>query len=54
MTTSVNPWNEAHKLAAEKINTRTQITALRKPDVSLTADKRNPTTHVGILHPDRQ
>jgi len=38
MTTSVNPWNEAYKLAAGKRNTSTQITTLRKPDGSLTAD----------------
>jgi hypothetical protein len=36
MTTSVNPWNEAYKLAVGKRNTSTQITTLRKPDGSLT------------------
>jgi hypothetical protein len=38
MTTSVNPWNEAYKLAAGKRNTSTQIITLWKPDGSLTAD----------------
>jgi hypothetical protein len=40
MTTSNNPWNEVYKLAAGKRNTSTQITTLRKPDGSMTADAK--------------
>ena len=38
MTTYINPWNEAYRLAAGKRKRTTQITTLRKPDGTLTAD----------------
>jgi 3,4-dihydroxy-2-butanone 4-phosphate synthase len=40
MTTPANPWNEVYKLAAGRRKTSTQITTLRKPDGSLTADTK--------------
>jgi hypothetical protein len=40
MTTSNNPWNEVYKLSAGKRNTSTQITTLRMPDGSMTADTK--------------
>ena len=38
MTQYTNPWNEVYRLAAGKVKNITQITTLRKPDGSLTAD----------------
>jgi hypothetical protein len=40
MTTAANPWNAVYNLAAGKRCTSTQITTLRKPDGSLTADTK--------------
>jgi hypothetical protein len=40
MTSSTNPWNEVYKLAAGKRKNYTQLTTLRKPNRSLTADIR--------------
>jgi len=40
MTSSTNPWNEVYKLAAGKRKNYTQLTTLRKPVGSLTADIR--------------
>jgi hypothetical protein len=40
MTSSTNPWNEVYKLAAGKRKNYAQLTTLRKPDGSLTADIR--------------
>jgi hypothetical protein len=51
MTTAANPWNAVYNLAAGKRNTSTQITMLRKPDGSLTADTRNSAPNAGLLHP---
>jgi len=38
MTTYINPWNEAYRLAAGKRKSTTQITTLRKPDGTFTED----------------
>jgi hypothetical protein len=38
MTPYTNPWNETHRPAAGKRKSTAQITTLRKPDGSLTAD----------------
>jgi hypothetical protein len=38
VSTATNPWGAIYKLAAGKRNTSTQITTLRKPDGTLTAD----------------
>jgi hypothetical protein len=38
MTTAANPWNAVYNVASGKKNTSTQITTLRKPGGSLTAD----------------
>jgi hypothetical protein len=46
MTSSTNPWNEVYKLAAGKRKNSTQLTTLRKPDGSLTADIRETLKHV--------
>ena len=40
MTNDNNPWNAVYKLAAGKIYTNTQITTLKKPDGSYTADTK--------------
>ena len=40
MTTATNPWSATYKLATGKGNTSTQITTLRKPDGTLTADTK--------------
>jgi hypothetical protein len=45
MTFSTNPWNEVYKLATGKGKT-TQLTTLRKPDGSLTADIRETLRHM--------
>jgi hypothetical protein len=46
MTSSTNPWNEVYKLAAGKRKNNKQITALRKPDGSLTADINETLKHM--------
>jgi hypothetical protein len=46
MTSSTNPWNEVYKLAAGKRKNSTQLTTLRKPDGSLTADIRETLKHM--------
>jgi hypothetical protein len=46
MTSSTNPWNEVYKLAAGKRKNNTQLTTLRKPDGSLTADIRETLQHI--------
>ena len=38
MTLSTNPWNEMYRIAAGKRKHAAQITTLRKPDGTLTAD----------------
>jgi hypothetical protein len=38
MTTYINPWNEAYRLAAGKRKSTTQIKTLRKPDGTFTED----------------
>ena len=40
LTNSANPWNEVYRLAAGKRKTPTQITTLRKPDGTFTADTK--------------
>jgi hypothetical protein len=45
MTTYINPWNEAYRLAAGKRKSMTQITTLRKPDGTLTADLQETFKH---------
>jgi hypothetical protein len=40
VSTATNPWGAIYKLAAGKRNTSTQITTLRKPDGTLTADTK--------------
>jgi len=40
VSTATNPWGAIYKLAAVKKNTNTQITTLRKPDGTLTADTK--------------
>jgi hypothetical protein len=55
MTTAAKPWNAVYNLAAGKKNTTTLTTTLRKPDGSLTTDKKRNSTHnVGHLHPGGQ
>jgi len=46
MTSSTNPWNKVYKLAVGKRNNNTQITTLRKPIGSLTADLRETLKHM--------
>ena len=46
MTSSTNPWNEVYKLATGKRKNNTQLTTLRKPDGSLTADIRETLQHM--------
>jgi len=46
MTSSTNYWNEVYKLSAGKRKNNTQITTLRKPDVSLTADLSETLKHM--------
>jgi hypothetical protein len=46
MTSSTNPWNEVYKLTAGKSKHNTQLTTLRKPDGSLTADIRETLQHM--------
>jgi hypothetical protein len=46
MMSSTNPWNEVHKLAAGKRKNNTQITTLRKPNGTLTADIRETLQHM--------
>jgi len=46
MTTHINPWNEAYRLAAGKQKSTTQITMLRKPDGTLTADLQETLKHM--------
>jgi hypothetical protein len=46
MTTHINPWNEAYRLAAGKRKSATQITTLRKPDGTLTADRQETLKHM--------
>jgi len=46
MTSSTNPWNEEYKLAAGMRKNSTQITRLRKPDGSLTADLCETLRHM--------
>jgi hypothetical protein len=48
MTSSTNPWNEVYKLAAGKRKNNTQLTKLRKPDGSLTADIRVNLQHMYV------
>jgi hypothetical protein len=46
MTSSTNPWNEVYKLAAGRRTNDTQITTLRKPNGTLTADIREILKHM--------
>ena len=46
MTTHINPWNEAYRLAAGKLKSATQITTLKKPDGTLTADLQETLKHM--------
>ena len=46
MTTHINPWNEAYRLAAGKRKSATQITTLRKPDGTLTDDLQEKLKHM--------
>jgi hypothetical protein len=46
MMPSTNPWNEVYKLAAGKGKNNTQLTTLREPDGSLTADVRETLQHM--------
>ena len=46
MTTHINPWNEAYKLAASKRKSTTLITTLRKPDGTLTEDLQETLKHM--------
>ena len=45
MTPHTNPWNEIYRLAAGKRKSTAQITTLRKPDGSLTADLHETIKH---------
>jgi hypothetical protein len=54
MTSSAKPWNGVYKIAVGKRSNNTQITTLRKPDGSLTAEiKRNYKDYAGVFHPGR-
>jgi hypothetical protein len=46
MTSSTNHWNEVYKLGAGNRENNTQITTLRKPDGSLTADLSETLKHM--------
>lgn len=46
MTTHINPWNEAYRLAAGKRKSATLITTLRKPDGTLTEDLHETLKHM--------
>jgi hypothetical protein len=46
LTTYINPWNEAYRLAAGKRKSTTQITTLRKPDGTFTEDLQATIKHM--------
>ena len=55
MTPYTNPWNEIYRLAAGKRKSTAQITTLRKPDGSFTADVHETLKkHAGVLCTGRQ